>query len=344
VARELPETQMRKIDIFNHIYPAAYFRRMMEVAPDYKDIGKRMRNIPMLIDLDVRFKVMDRFDGYEQVLSIATPPIEAFADRPAAIDLARIANDGMADLVRRYPDRFPAFIASLPLNDPDAAAEETRRAVEELHARGIQLFTNASGRPISAPEFVPLFDAMAKYDLPILLHPYRGAEIPDFRSEDRSEYEIWWTFGWPYETSAAMSRIVFAGLFDRHPNLKIVTHHMGAMAPYFEGRIGPGWDQLGARTSDVDYSGVLKSLKHRPLDYFRMFYADTALFGSYDATVCGLAFFGVEHVLFASDAPFDPEKGPMYIRETIGVIDRLAVSELDREKIYWRNAAAMLRL
>jgi uncharacterized protein len=344
VARELPETQMRKIDIFNHIYPASYFERMMEVAPDYKDIGKRMRNIPMLIDLDVRFKVMDRFDGYEQVLSIATPPIEAFADRVAAIDLARIANDGMADLVRRYPDRFPAFIASLPLNDPDAAAEETRRAVEELHARGIQLFTNASGRPISAPEFVPLFDAMAKYDLPILLHPYRGAEIPDFRSEDRSEYEIWWTFGWPYETSAAMSRIVFAGLFDRHPNLKIVTHHMGAMAPYFEGRIGPGWDQLGARTSDVDYSGVLKSLKHRPLDYFRMFYADTALFGSYDATVCGLAFFGVEHVLFASDAPFDPEKGPMYIRETIGVIDRLAVSELEREKIYWRNAAAMLRL
>jgi aminocarboxymuconate-semialdehyde decarboxylase len=335
---------MRKIDIFNHIYPEAYFRRMMEVAPDYKDIGKRMRNIPMLIDLDVRFRVMDRFEGYEQVLSIATPPIEAFADRPAAIDLARTANDGMADLVRRYPERFPAFIASLPLNDPEAAAEETRRAVEELGARGIQLFTNALGRPISAPAFLPLFDAMAKYDLPILLHPYRGADVPDFRSESRSEYEIWWTFGWPYETSAAMSRIVFAGLFDRHPGLKIVTHHMGAMAPYFEGRIGPGWDQLGARTSDVDYSGVLESLKRRPLDYFRMFYADTALFGSYAATVCGLAFFGVDRVLFASDAPFDPEKGPMYIRETIGVIDRLSITDEERATIYWRNAAAMLRL
>jgi uncharacterized protein len=185
---------------------------------------------------------------------------------------------------------------------------------------------------------------MAAYDLPILLHPYRGADIPDFRSESRSEYEIWWTFGWPYETTAAMSRIVFAGLFDRYPKLKIITHHMGAMAPYFEGRIGPGWDQLGARTSDVDYSGVLKSLKRRPLDYFRMFYADTALFGSYDATVCGLAFFGPDHVLFASDAPFDPEKGPMYIRETIGVIDRLSLSDPEREKIYWRNAAAMLRL
>jgi aminocarboxymuconate-semialdehyde decarboxylase len=287
---------------------------------------------------------MDRFDGYEQVLSIATPPIEVFADRPAAIDLARVANDGMADLVRRFPGRFPAFIASLPLNDPEAAAAETRRAVEELGARGIQLFTNALGTPIAAPRFLPLFDAMARYDLPILLHPYRGADVPDFPSEDRSEYEIWWTFGWPYETSAAMSRLVFAGLFDKYPNLKIITHHMGAMAPYFEGRIGPGWDQLGARTSDVDYSGVLKSLKRRPLDYFRMFYADTALFGAYHATVCGLAFFGPDHVLFASDAPFDPEKGPMYIRETIGIIDRLPMSDQDREKVYWRNAAAMLRL
>lgn len=335
---------MRKIDVFNHIYPEAYFRRMMEVAPDYKDIGKRMRNIPMLIDLEVRFRVMDRFDGYEQVLSIATPPIEAFADRAAAIDLARVANDGMAELVGRFPERFPAFVASLPHNDPEAAAAETRRAVEELGARGIQLFTNALGRPIAAPEFMPLFDAMARYDLPIWLHPYRGADVADFRSESRSEYEIWWTFGWPYETSAAMSRIVFAGLFDRYPNLKIITHHMGAMAPYFEGRIGPGWDQLGARTSDVDYSGVLASLKRRPLDYFRMFYADTALFGAFDATVCGFRFFGADHVLFASDAPFDPEKGPMYIRETISIIDRLPIGGAEREKVYWRNAAAMLRL
>jgi predicted TIM-barrel fold metal-dependent hydrolase len=258
--------------------------------------------------------------------------------------MARIANDGMAELVRRFPDRFPAFIASLPLSDADASAAETRRAVEQLGARGIQLFTSVAGRPIAAPEFLPLFEMMAGYDLPIFLHPYRGADVPDFKGEDRSLYEIWWTFGWPYETSAAMARIVFAGLFDRFPNLKIVTHHMGAMAPYFEGRIGPGWDQLGARTSDVDYSGVLKSLQRRPLDYFRMFHADTALFGAYDATVCGLRFFGVDHVLFASDAPFDPEKGPMYIRETIGVIDRLPLGDEDRGRIYWRNAAAMLRL
>jgi predicted TIM-barrel fold metal-dependent hydrolase len=335
---------MRKIDIFNHIYPAGYYERLMKVAPDYKDIGKRMRNIPMLADLDVRFQVMDRFGEYEQVLSLPTPPIEVFASPADAVDLAQAANDGMAELVRKYPDRFTAFVAALPLNDPDASIRELQRAVEQLGARGFQIFSNIRGKAISAPEFLPLFEAMAGYDLPIWLHPFRGADFSDYQTEERSQYEIWWTFGWPYDTSVAMARLVFAGYFDRFPNLKIITHHMGAMAPYFEGRIGPGWDQLGARTSDVDYAAVLKKLAKRPLDYFKMFYADTALFGAYDATVCGLRFFGADHVVFASDAPFDPEKGPMYIRETIAIVDRLPVSDDERERIYWRNAAALLKL
>jgi predicted TIM-barrel fold metal-dependent hydrolase len=189
-----------------------------------------------------------------------------------------------------------------------------------------------------------LFDIMAGYDLPVWLHPYRGATVSDYATEKQSKYEIWWTFGWPYETSAAMARLVFSGIFDRFPAMKIITHHMGAMAPYFEGRIGPGWDQLGTRTSDEDYSAVLGRLKRRPVDYFRMFYADTALFGAYAATVCGLEFFGAAHVLFASDAPFDPEQGPMYIRETIAVIDRLPIPDEDREHIYWRNASRLLKL
>jgi len=335
---------MRKIDIFNHIYPPAYYTRLMRIAPDYKDIGKRMRGIPMLADLDVRFRVMDTFDEYEQVLSLPTPPIENIVRGADALELARAANDGMAELVAKYPRRFPAFIAALPFDDPDAAVHEAVRAIDELGARGIQIFTNVHGTPIAAPRYLPIFETVAARDLPMWLHPYRGADMRDFKAEDRSEYEIWWTFGWPYETSAAMARLVFAGYFDRFPGLKIITHHMGAMAPYFAGRVGPGWDQLGARTSDGELGAVLRTLKKRPLDYFKMFYADTALFGAYDATVCGLAFFGADRVLFASDAPFDPEKGPMYIRETIAILDRLPITTDEREKIYWRNAAKLLRL
>jgi len=141
-----------------------------------------------------------------------------------------------------------------------------------------------------------------------------------------------------------MSRLVFSKTFDRLPDLKVITHHAGGMIPFFEGRVGPGWDQLGARTSDVDYKVLLKELKHRPLDYFKMFYADTATFGSRMAILSAIDFFGVEHVLFASDAPFDPEGGPMYIRETIDIIDKLEISESDRRAIYQDNAVNLLGL
>jgi aminocarboxymuconate-semialdehyde decarboxylase len=335
---------VRKIDVFTHIYPRPYFDRMLAVAPGLKDIGKRMRGIPMLIDLDERFRVMDRFEGYQQILSIATPPIETYSKGQVSVDLARLANDGMAELVDRHPDRFPGFVASLPLGDPDAAMLEIERAIDGLGASGIQLFSNINGKPLDTPEHLALFDRMAAYDLPVWLHPYRGADVSDYASETKSQFEIWWTFGWPYETSVAMARLVFSGILDRHPRLKVITHHLGAMAPYFEGRVGPGWDQLGTRTSDVDYTSVLKGLQKRPIDYFRMFHGDTAVFGSYDATVCGLKFFGANHVLFASDAPFDPEKGPMYIRETIAILDRLPIPEADRELIYWQNAVALLKL
>ncbi|MGB7541260.1 MAG: amidohydrolase family protein, partial [Burkholderiales bacterium] len=237
-----------------------------------------------------------------------------------------------------------AFIASLAMNNPKAMMDECKRAMETLGARGIQIFSNVAGRPLDEPEFAPLFDAMAKYDLPIWLHPTRGAGFPDYVGEKKSKYEIWWTFGWPYETSVAMAHMVFAGLFDKHPDLKVITHHMGGMIPYFEGRVGPGWDQLGKRTSDIDYTKLLRKLKKRPLDYFRMFYADTALFGAWEATKCGLKFFGADRVLFASDAPFDPEKGSMYTRTTIEIIDRLDLSPAERHAIYEGNARKLLKL
>ncbi len=333
-----------KIDIFNHIFPKSFYDRMIEVAPSGKDMNKRVRNIPCIVDLDERFRIMDRFDDYVQVICLPQPPIESLAAPPLSGELAKLANDGMAELVRKYPDRFPGFIASLPMNNPEGLLKEAKRAVRDLGAVGVQIFTNVSGRPLDKPETLPLFDLMAELDRPIWIHPARGADFPDYKSEPKSHYEIWWTFGWPYETSVAMAHLVFSGLFDRHPDLKIITHHLGGMIPYFEGRVGPGWDQLGTRTSDEDYTILLKRLKKRPLDYFRLFYADTAVFGSKEATICGLKFFGPERTLFGSDSPFDPEKGSAYIRWTIEIIDRLDISPEERRAIYEGNARRLLKL
>ncbi len=332
-----------KIDIFNHILPEIFFAEFLRIAPGLKDMGKRSRNIPTIWDLEARFRMMDEFGDYRQVISLASPPIESFAEPEVASVLAQMANDGMAELVTHHRDRFPAFVAALPMNNPDAAMKELDRALIHLGAAGVQLYSNAAGKPLDAPEFQPIFDELARRDKAIWLHPARGGNFPDYQAEQRSKYEIWWTFGWPYETSVAMARLVFSGLFDRHPNLKIITHHMGAMIPYFEGRVGYGWDQLGLRTSDEDYESLLKSMNKRPLDYFKMFYADTALFGATAATECGLAFFGVDRVLFASDTPFEPAPG-LYIRETIRVIDSLDISPLDRDRIYYRNAQNLLNI
>lgn len=333
-----------KLDIFNHIYPKKFYDRMLEVMPNGRDINKRVREIPCMVDLDVRFRIMDKFEDYAQVICLGSPAIEIMGAPPVSTELAKLANDGMADLVRKHPHRFPAFVASLPMNDPEGLIEEANRAINQLGAVGVHVPTNVLGKPLTAPETMPLFDLMAELDRPIWLHPFRGANFPDYKSEKKSHFEIWWTFGWPYETSAAMAHMVFCGLFDRHPDLKIITHHLGGMIPYFEGRVGPGWDQLGSRTSDEDYTLLLKKLKKRPLDYFRLFYADTAVFGAQEATKCGLKFFGVDRVLFASDSPFDPEKGSMYIRTTIEIIDRLDISPAERHALYEGNARRLLKL
>jgi predicted TIM-barrel fold metal-dependent hydrolase len=333
-----------KIDLFCHILPPAYFDRMTAMSARGAYMQKRVREIPVMVDLDLRFRMMDLFGDYVQVLSLAAPPIEALAPPDASADLARIANDSMAEIVTRHPDRFPGFIASVPMNNVEATLAEIDRAVETLQAAGIQIYTNVNGRPLDEPEFAPVFERMAALDRPIWMHPTRPASFADYQTERTSKFELWWTFGWPYETSIAMSRILFAGYFDKHPTLKVITHHMGGMIPYFAGRIGPGLDQLGARTDDEDLTVHLKRLQRRPYDYYKMFYADTALFGARHAMECGLKFFGVDQVVFASDFPFDPEKGTFNIRETIKDIDGLPISEAERRTIYEGNARRLLRI
>jgi aminocarboxymuconate-semialdehyde decarboxylase len=334
---------MRYIDAFNHFFPQRLWDRMLATEGAARDIGKRMRGIPCIYDLNERFRVMDMFQDYTQILSLGMPPLEALGTPEQTTEFARLGNDGLAELVAKHPDRFAGFIASLPMNAP-GAAKEAERAFTQCGANGLQIHTNVNGAPLDDPQFLPVFEVAAQYGKPVLLHPSRGADMPDYKTETKSKYEIWWTFGWPYETSTAMARLVFSGIMDRLPNLKVLAHHLGAMVPYFEGRVGPGWDQLGKRTSDEDLGEVLRRLKKRPFDYFKDFYADTAVFGSRPATICGLDFYGADKVLFASDSPFDPERGPGYIRDTIKVLESIEMSQADREKISYRNAQKLFGL
>ena len=327
------------VDIYCHIFPDQFFEEMNRIAPKLGNIGARLRGVKKLFDLDERFREMDRFGDYREIISLPNPPIEDFATGDVGMSLARIGNDAMAELCAKHPERFPTFVAAVSMTDVEGSVKEARRAVKELNAGGIQIFTNIAGKPLDDPSFEPIFKTMAELDRPIWLHPARTAAMTDYVTEEKSRYEMWWCFGWPYETSVAMVRLVFSGLLDRYPKLSIITHHLGGMIPFYDGRIGPGLQVLGSRTLDEDYSKVLSSLKRPHLDYLHDFYGDTALFGGgIQAVRCGLEFFGSEHVVFATDTPLGP------IAPTIEVIRRLEISEGDRRKIYCGNAERLLKL
>jgi predicted TIM-barrel fold metal-dependent hydrolase len=320
-----------RVDAFTHFIPPAFFDKLVDSG--YPDIGKRMRGVPSIHDLDVRMKVVDTFPDYGQILTYPMPPLELLTKGAQLDEFAKIINDGFADICAKHRDHFPGWVAQISLDTPDAGVAESERAIKN-GALGVQIYSNIAGRPLDDPAFEPFFAAMNKIGKPIWLHPVRGANSPDYLSERKSRYEIWWALGWSYETTAAMSRLVFSRIMDKYPNLKVIAHHFGGIAPMLEGRIGPGWDQLGARTSDEDLTVLRKSLKKRPLDYFKHdFYADTAVFGGAPATKCGFEFYDMDKILFASDCPFDPEKGTMYTRETLRILDELNLSKADREKV-----------
>ena len=157
----------RKIDIYNHVMPHAVADRIRELAPGKGDMVKRVTSIPMLYDIAARVRMMDQWPGYQQVLTLSVPPIEAIADPGDAPDLARIANDELQKICQARPDKFPAWVASLPLNNVEASLEEMDRTVAQ-GARGIQIFTNVNGRPLDDFEFQAIFrHATSHHKIPI---------------------------------------------------------------------------------------------------------------------------------------------------------------------------------
>jgi uncharacterized protein len=332
-----------KIDIFNHFMPKVYFDRLTAVIPGHAVVSA-FPKIKALLDVDARLRLIDAFDGMQHVLSLANPPLELVGPPELTPELARIGNDALANLCVKYPDHFPAFIAALPMNNIEATLAEIDRSIGLLGARGVQVFTNVAGKPLSGPEFRPIFRRMAELDLPVWVHPMRGPQFADYASEQFSEHEIWFSFGWPYETTACITRLIYSGLLDELPRLKIIAHHMGGMIPYFSGKITLGFRQIFDGTPTRNPVAEERGLKRPPIDYFKMLYADTALNGGKAATRCGHDFFGTNFCLFATDAPFDAEGGHGLIRNTIEAVAALEIDADERELIFSGNARALLRL
>ncbi len=333
-----------KIDIFPHILPGKYKDAL------YKAFGTMFANDkffavmdanPTMWDIDSRFRVMDKFGDLMQVLTVGMPPIavEDLVDPKKATDLAKLANDEMAELVAKYPDRFAAAVASLPMNNMDAALKETDRAIKYLKFRGVQVHTPVNDKPLDAPEFIPLYEKMCEYNLPIWIHPQRPRDYPDYRSEKISKYNMHAILGWPYETSVAMGRLVVSGIMEKYPNLKIITHHAGAMIPFLEQRLAGFIDGQGVLSNRDDVKFTKTSI-----EYFKMFYVDTAIYGHASGLMCSYDFYGAQHLLFGTDMPYDNQLGLKYTRETIKSVEQMAIHDAEKKMIFEDNARSLLRL
>ena len=333
---------MLKIDVFSHILPPRYLKeRNARAAFGGSQYARYYRANPALTDLEVRFRVMDQFPDVVQLLTIAGPNIESITEPCDSIELAAIANDELAELVGSYPDRFVTAAACLPMNDVDAALREAERAIDELGFRGVEIFTDINGKPLDAPDFDPLYARMAEYDLPILLHPRRTDTTPDYDGEAASRFLIYTNFGWPFETSKAMARLAFGGVFERFPTLKIITHHAGGLIPYFAKRVELSWD-FNETLMGYQRDGQPGSMP--PLDAYRMFYCDTAIQGNTPALMCAHDFFGADHMVFATDSPYDSRFGERVYLETVPAVEAMAIPDAEKEKIFHGNAQRLFRL
>jgi uncharacterized protein len=332
-----------RIDVFCHFLPPRFLAERNRRAGSRfgTQYSKYFEANPGLTSLDLRFRTLDQFPEVRQLLTIAGPNIESITQPNDTIEIAKIANDELAEMVAKFPDRFIAAAACLPMNDVDAALREADRAIQQLGFCGVEIFTDICGKPVDRPEFFPLYEKMQAYDLPILLHPRRTNTTADYPDEERSKFLIYTNFGWPFETAKAMARLAFGGVLERFPRLKVVTHHAGGLVPFFAKRIELSWD---FNRTLMGYQDDGQTLSKAPIDYYKQFYCDTAIQGNTAALMCALDFFGADHMMFATDSPYDDEMGVRVYRETIPAVEAMAVGAGDRRKIFEGNARRLFKL
>ena len=356
-----------KIDLFAHICPKHFMDAFAKTRRGlrWEDVtgDARIQGGPVLWDVEKRLEIMDRYEDYFQVLIPVAEVVEPFFGPEDAAFLARSFNDAVAEIVSKHPDRFLGAVATLPLNNIDAALDEIDRTVGKMGFKGVCVHTPVFGydekrsldqglnyetmKPLDSQEFMPIYERMSAYRLPIWIHPLGMGGVPVYQGEARGKYLLHHVFGWPLESAMAMGRLVCSGVLAKYPNLRFVVHHCGSgIVPVLAGRIDNEFDKhISVGLMNWGDSGAENIFeKKRAVDYFRMFYGDTALYGGVEGLDCGHAFFGPEHIVFGTDAPMDLSGGDKYIKKTIDAVHHMKVSDADKALIFSGNAKRILHL
>ncbi|CDF75120.1 amidohydrolase family protein [Lactobacillus acidophilus] len=300
-----------KIDAYAHILPAKYYQKMLSVEPNIPNMFPFIK-IKTLMDLDeLLTKWPDQ--NTKQVISLANISPEDFTDSKTSAELCQSANEELSNLVDQHPGKFAGAVAILPMNNIESACKVISSIKDDENLVGAQIFTRHLGKSIADKEFRPVLAQAAKLHVPLWMHPVFDARKPDNNL----------VFSWEYELSQAMLQLVQSDLFQDYPNLKILVHHAGAMVPFFSGRIDHILDEKHAQD-------------------FKKFYVDTAILGNTPALQLAIDYYGIDHVLFGTDAPFAvmPSGADQIITQAI---NDLTISDKDKQKIFHDNYYSLIK-
>lgn len=320
------------IDFHNHYYPPEYLDALRagrsSIRMDYDADGNPRLHYPgdynILVpghrDLDYRETVLAEHGVDLQVATFTTPGTHM--ETPAlALELARKINDAYA-AERRRRRKF-TFLATLPLNDPQASVLELERAVRELGLPGAMVFSNVNGTALADPAFDALWKTADTLEAVIYIHPAHPLGV-----EAMEHYWLMPLVGFLFDTTLAAAHLVFAGVPERYPRIRWVLCHMGGAIPYLAERLDRGYEAFAA---------CRRNITRRPSDYLREFYYDTVNFDP-NAIDLAVRFAGVDHILAGSDYPHQIGSIP----KMLDSIARLPLGDADKRRILGENAAALL--
>lgn len=324
----------RKFDLHTHYYPPGYFDRIRELPSEFSFAtspsgqtiityrGARFFGVtPAMTDVGKRLEDMDRVGIDVEVVSLSTPNV-FFADAQHQPENARLVNDAYAELVAQHPARFKAF-ASIPMDEPAAALQELHRTIDELKMNGVILLSNIGGKPLTSPEYRPFFAEANRMKLCILLHPMLPAVTDPFR-----EYVLGPIVGFMFDTTLAVARLCFDGLFRDFPEIRWIVAHLGGAVPYLMERMDNGWRDFPECRTKID---------ELPSKYLKRLYYDTVNFNPH---MLGMVrnMIGAEHMVMGSDYPHLLGS----IERAVSSIENLEISEEEKRRIFEGTALSIL--
>jgi len=280
-------------------------------------------------EIDKRLEHMNRLGIDLHVLTIPAPGADRF-EGDDAIEMARVANDAIAAIARAHPKRFIGFF-TLPSCDIKASLEELERAVNDLGLRGFGCFANLNGQPLDREELLPIYERLAKYRLPVYIHP----TAPLATAAVGIDIMPTLIFGWAFDSTVAMTRLVYGRVLERFPEINWVVADVGGVLAFFAQR---AINIYSGRTDEIRHK---YGLQENPLDSFRRFYVDTADHPA--STLCCVRdFFGPDRMVLGTNYPYGPEEGCLLVKNSLKAIDGLDLNARDKGKILGGNAARIL--